>query len=101
MSVWYKVVCGCDFCISVKIIYLLLLSWQDHYLKKVKDQSQNSQNRRSSGMSYRLFETYINSVMTHVCHSYQTASDMSMATMFAYSPSQHAFPHYKCVLRCC
>ena len=39
--------------------------------------------------------------MTHVCHRYQTASDISMAKMCAYPPSQNEFPHWKGVFRCC
>ena len=34
-------------------------------------------------------------------HIYSTASDMDMATMCTYPPSQHVFPHYKFVLHCC
>ena len=39
--------------------------------------------------------------MPHGRHIYATASDMDMAKICAYPPSQHAFPHGKCVLRCC
>ena len=51
-------------------------------------------------MSYRLFETYKNSVMPHGCHIYQTASPMAMETICAYPSPPHAFPHWKCVLHC-
>ena len=34
-------------------------------------------------------------------HIYATAADMAMATMCAYPPSQHAFPHWKFVLSGC
>ena len=47
MSVIYKVMCGCECCIYDKSIHALLLSWCDWYLKKLKYQSQNAQNRRS------------------------------------------------------
>ena len=57
--------------------------------------------RRSSENSNRIFETYKNSVMPHGCHIYATAADMAMDTSCAYPPSQHAFPHCKCVLSCC
>ena len=33
----YMVMCGCECCISDKIIYSSLLSWRDRYLKKLKD----------------------------------------------------------------
>ena len=43
----YKVVCGCECCISSKSIHSSLLSCSDRYYKKLNDQIQNSQNRRS------------------------------------------------------
>ena len=39
--------------------------------------------------------------MLHGIHIYAAASDISMAKMFSHPPSQHAFPHWKCVLCCC
>ena len=39
MSARYKIMCGCECCISAKIIHSSLLSWRDKYLKKLKDQS--------------------------------------------------------------
>ena len=39
--------------------------------------------------------------MPHGCHIYETESYMAMETMRAYPPSQHAFPHWKYVFRCC
>ena len=33
MSARYKVMCGCECCISDKIIHSSLLSWRDRYLK--------------------------------------------------------------------
>ena len=33
MSARYKVMCGCECCISAKIIHSSLLSWRDRYLK--------------------------------------------------------------------
>ena len=38
--------------------------------------------------------------MTHGRHTYAKASDMAKATMCTYPQSDHAFPHWKCVLRC-
>ena len=46
MAARHKVVCGCECCISYKSIHSSLLSWHDRYLKKLKYQIQNSQNRR-------------------------------------------------------
>ena len=39
--------------------------------------------------------------MPHGRYIYTKASDMEMATMCAYTQSDHASPHWKCVLRCC
>ena len=33
----YKVICGCECCISAKIVHSLLLSWRERYLKNLKD----------------------------------------------------------------
>ena len=33
MSACYKVMCGCECCVSDKIIHSSLLSWRDRYLK--------------------------------------------------------------------
>ena len=34
-------------------------------------------------------------------HIYAKLSDMARATICAYPQSDHALPHWKCVLRCC
>ena len=39
--------------------------------------------------------------MPHRNHNYAKASDMANATMCIYPQSEHALPHWKCVLRCC
>ena len=39
--------------------------------------------------------------MPHGRHIYAKAYDMAKAKMCAYSQSDHALPHCKCVLRCC
>ena len=39
MSALYKILCGCECCISAKSIHSSLLSWCDSYLKKLKDKS--------------------------------------------------------------
>ena len=49
----------------------------------------------------RIYETYKNTVMPHGCHIYTKAYDMTKATMCANSQSDHALPHWKCILRCC
>ena len=97
----YKVMCSCECCISANIIHSSLLSWRDRYLRKLNNLSQNSQNRRSGEKANRLFVTYKNSMMPHRRHIYATSDDMAMATICAYPQSQHAWPHWKCVLCCC
>ena len=39
MSSLYKVMCGCEYCISAKCIHSSLIYWRDRYLKKLKDKS--------------------------------------------------------------
>ena len=38
--------------------------------------------------------------MPHGRHIYAKASDMTKATICTYTQSDHARPHWKCVLRC-
>ena len=58
MSARYKVMCGCECCISAKSIHSSLLYWCDRYLKKLKDKIQNSQSRRSGDKVHHIYETY-------------------------------------------
>ena len=51
--------------------------------------------------SNRFYETYKNTVMPHGHPIYAKAYDMEKATLCAYSQSDHALTHWKCVLRCC
>ena len=39
--------------------------------------------------------------MPHGRHIYTKSYDMKNATMCTYPQSDHALPHWKCVLRCC
>ena len=101
MSARYKIMCGCECCISAKRIHSSLLSWRDRYLKRLKYQSQNAQSRRSGEKAYHIYTTYKNTVMPHGSHIYAKASDIGNATILTYPKSNHALPHWKCVLRCC
>ena len=58
MSARYNIMCGCECYISAKSIHSSLLSWRDRYLNKLKDQSQNSQSRRSGEKSHQIYTTY-------------------------------------------
>ena len=101
MSARYKIMCGCECCISAKSIHSSLLYWRDRHLKKLKYKSQNAQSRRSGEKANQIYTTYKNTVMPHGSHIYATASDMVNATMCTYPKSEHALPHWKYVLRCC
>ena len=49
--------CVCECCIPGKIIHSSLLSWHERYLKNLKYQFCNSQNRRSVEMANRISNT--------------------------------------------
>ena len=68
MTPRYKVICGCECCISAKSMHYFLLTWRDLHLKHHKNRSHNEQNRRSGEISSRIFETYKNSVRPHGCY---------------------------------
>ena len=68
MNSQYKVMCGCECCISRKSMHYYLLIWSDSCLKHLKDIRQNEKNRRSDEISSRIFETYTNYVQPHGCH---------------------------------
>ena len=78
-----------------------LLIWHDLRLKQLKDRSQKVQNRRSSKISIRIFETYNNSVQPHGCNVYNNTSDMNMAKIYPYAYKYNGLPHWKYVLCCC
>ena len=75
ISARYKVMCGCEYFISSQIIHSSLISWRDRYFKKLKDQSQNSQSRRSGEKAHHIYTTYKNKVMPHGSNIYAKASD--------------------------
>ena len=79
----YKFMCGCECCISAKIIHESLMSWQDRYLKKLRDHSQNSQNRKSGVKANCIYGTYKNKVMPHWCHIYPKEYDMAKTILCA------------------
>ena len=76
-----------------------LLSWRDRYFKKLKDISQNAQNKRYGGKSNHIYKTYKNTVMPHGRLIYAKAYDMEKATMCAKSHYNYVLPHWKCVLQ--
>ena len=58
MTSLYKVMCGCGCCISSKRTHSSFLPWYEYFLKKLKDQICNVQNRSSGEMEHCLFEIY-------------------------------------------
>ena len=97
----YKVMCGCECCISYKLMHSSLISWHDHYLKKTKDIIQNYQTGGLGKKQIHIYETYKNIVMPHGRHIYAKSYDTAKATWCANSLYDHALPHWKCVLICC
>ena len=89
MSARYKVVCGCECCISSKSIHSSLISWRDRYLKKLKYKSKNTQSRKSGEKPHQIYETYKNTVMPYGRHIYAKAYDMENDTMCKYPQSVH------------
>ena len=89
--------CGFECYIPEKVIHSSLISWCYWYFKKLNYQIQNAQNRRSGGKENNIYETYKNTVMPHGRHTYAKAYDIAKETMCAYSQSDHALPHWKCV----
>ena len=55
ISARYKIMCGCECCIYTKSIHSSLLSWRDRHLKKLKDQIQNAQSRRSGEKAHHIY----------------------------------------------
>ena len=76
--------CGCECFINAKSMHSYLLSWWDRYLNKLKYQRQNEQNIRYGEINNRLFDTYKNSVISYVCHIYQTSYAMAMSKICEY-----------------
>ena len=97
MSAQYKVMCGCECCISAKSIHVLLLSWRDTYLKnsKIKDKMLKTEGLEKKKIF--IYKTYKNTVIPHGRHIYTKASDMERDRMCAYPQYDHALPHWKCV----
>ena len=87
------VICDCECCISDKSIHSSLLSWLDRYLKKIKNQSQNAQKRRSGEKSHHIYKTYKNTVMSHGSHIYAKAPYTEKAKMCTYPQYDHALPN--------
>ena len=93
--------CGCECCIYANIMNSSVLTWIYSHLKHLKYRSHNAKNRRYGWLSNCLFETYKNAERPHVCHIYNSAADMAMATMCTCPSQHHALPHCKFVLSCC
>ena len=87
-------------CVVANVAYLPKLYIHNYFhgvivIKKLKDLSQNSQNRRSGEKENHIYETYKNKFMPHGRHIYANAYDMAKSKICAYSQSDHASPHWK------
>ena len=60
----YKVVCGCECCISAKRIDLSLLSWHDRYLKKIRI---SAKMLKTEGMGEKQ-TAYMKHIKIQSCH---------------------------------
>ena len=61
----------------------------------------HAKNRSSGELSICLIETYKNSIKPNGCNIYNSAAEMSMATICPCNSQNHGLPHWKCVLHCC
>ena len=52
-------------------------------------------------MTSRILETCNKSVISHSINIKKTATDILISTMCNFSPEQHDYPQWKCVLQCC
>ena len=101
ISSWYKVMCGCEFCIYAKSIHSSLLSWRDCYSRNFNNIIKNAQKIRPGEKANRLFDTYKNYVIPHGRHIYAISDYMAMAKICEHPQSLYSLPHWKYVLRCC
>ena len=89
---WRRCLQGARSCLVLSVAYLPKICIHSYYhgegggggVKKIKDQRQNAQNRRSGEMSNGPFEIYKISMIQQRRNIYQTSSDMTMSTMCAY-----------------
>ena len=52
-------------------------------------------------MANRLFDTHNNSIMPHENHMFNTAYNITVAKMCAYTSSNYTLKHWKCALCYC
>ena len=93
--------CGCECCISAKIIHSSFLSCRDRYLKKSKIKNKNSQSKSSGKKSHHIYETYKHTLLPHGRNIFDKTYDMANAKTCTYPQSDRALPHWKSVFRCC
>ena len=82
----------------MSVVYIPKVYIHDEYhgvivLKKLKDRSQNAQNRKSGEKENCIYETYRNTFILHGHHIYAKSYDMEKATICAYTQSDHALQH--------
>ena len=92
--------CGCECCISSKIIHSSPLTWRDHHLKNLIYRSYNAQSKKSGEISIHIFETYNNTVRPNRYYVYNSAEDMATEKMCRCTSKHNGIPKWKGVLRC-
>ena len=93
--------CDCECYIYARSMHSSLLSWRDCYFKNSSIIAKMLKAEGLRKKKIRIYETYKNTVTPHGRHIYAKSYDMAKATVCANSQSDHALPHWKCVLRCC
>ena len=94
----YKVMCGCECFIYSKIIHHHYYHGVIIILKNLRISAKIPKTEGLGRNQIYIYETYKNIVMPHGCCIYDNAYDMAEETMCAYSQSDCALPHWKCVL---
>ena len=72
----YKVMCGCECCISEKSIHSSLLSWRDWYFKKPRIKAKILKTEGLGKKKIAYMKNIEKKLMPHGCHIYAKANDM-------------------------
>ena len=77
--------CGCECCISAKIIHSSLMSWSDFHLKNSRISAKMLKIEGPGKKKISIYETYKNTVMPHGRHIYAKAYDTAKESICVYS----------------
>ena len=81
MSERYKIMCGCECCISAKSIHSSLLSWRDVYLKNSRIKAKMIEEEGLVRKHITYIQHIKNTVIPHGSHIYAKSSDMANVTI--------------------